>query len=496
MKKTVLYILTLAVNFCVAQTPAKPYPSHYPVTAGCIKPTNQTQTQMDNTVSGFYTSWKGSYLKAGCTSGEYYIEYVNGNNICVSEGQGYGMVIVAYMAGFDAQAKTYFDGLYNWYKSHPSNINPVLMNWQQKTGCISNGSDAATDGDLDIAYALLLAHAQWGSAGTINYLSEATAIINAIKSSERNSSSNTLLLGDWATSNADKDDTRPSDFMFDHFTSYNAFTGDATWNTVKTNCYNLIQTMQSSFSPTTGLIPDFIEDVDGTPHPAAANFLESASDGAYYYNACRVPWHLGTSYLINGDAQAKTACDNMNTWLKSHVSNNVNNIRAGYKLDGTNISGNNYQDICFIAPLGVAACVNSANQTWLNDLWTYIINEPLTGNDYYGNTIKMLCMLSISQNYFPPQVALLSTNVHEANKATIKLFPNPAKDVLNLEMTLHNYTTYTIYDVQGQLVREEKINGLKQNIDVKELNAGIYFLRLTSSNGQCEVYKFVTEEKE
>ena len=494
MKKTFLsFIIPLAVSCCFAQTPVKPFPSHYPVTAGSIKPTNQTQAQMDSTVSAFYTGWKTAYLKAGCTSGEYYIEYVNGNNICVSEGQGYGMVIVVYMAGFDAQAKTYFDGLYKWYKSHPSTINPVLMNWQQKTGCTSNGSDAATDGDLDIAYGLLLAHAQWGSSGTINYLSEATTLINAIKSSERNATANTLLLGDWATSNADKDDTRPSDFMFDHFTSFNAFTNDATWNTVRTTCYNLIQTMQTSYSPVAGLIPDFIEDVDGTPHPAAANFLESASDGAYYYNSCRVPWHLGTSYLINGDAQAKTACDKMNTWLKSHTSNNVNNLRAGYKLDGTNISGNNYQDICFIAPLGVSACVNSANQTWLNDLWTYIIHEPLAGNDYFGNTIKMLCMLSISQNYFPPQVALLSTSVNETTKTPVKLFPNPAKDHLNLELNTNNYSNYSIYDTQGKLIKEEKNVAIKNSIDLSEFNRGLYFLKIVSEERQVEVYKFVID---
>ena len=295
---SIFSLLHLGLGF--AQTPAKPFPSHYPVTAGCIKPNNQTQVQMDNAVTGFYTAWKTVYLKQGCNSSEYYIEYINGSSICVSEGQGYGMVIVAYMAGFDPQAKTYFDGLYRWYKSHPSTINPSLMNWRQGVGCVSTGSDAATDGDLDIAYALLLAHTQWGSSGSINYLAEATTLINAIKASETYAAYNTLLLGDWATTATTKDDTRPSDFMFDHFTSFNAFTHDATWNTVKATCYNLLGNMQANFSPVTGLIPDFIEDIDGTPHPAAANFLESAYDGAYYYNACRVPWHLGTSYLING----------------------------------------------------------------------------------------------------------------------------------------------------------------------------------------------------
>ena len=265
---------TVSDTITVPAAVFKPFPSHYPATAGCIKPTSQTQAQMDTEVQNFYTAWKTAYLKPGCTKGQYYIEYINGSDICVSEGQGYGMVIVAYMAGYDPEAKTYFDGLYQWYKSHPSEINPVLMNWKQGKGCSNTGSDAATDGDLDIAYALLLAHTQWGSTGTVNYLSEAKKLINAIKTSEVYATTNTLLLGDWASGDAKaQNDTRPSDFMFDHFTAFNAFTNDATWNTIKSNCYTLIETMQTNFSSTTGLIPDFIEDVDGSPHPAGANFL-------------------------------------------------------------------------------------------------------------------------------------------------------------------------------------------------------------------------------
>jgi endoglucanase len=124
-----IFLLTFSFTF-FAQAPAVPFPSHYAPVSGSIKPTNQTQAQMDLEVRNFYDGWKATYLKPGCVSGQSYIEYNNGSNICVSEGQGYGMVIVAYMAGHDPQAKTSFDGLYRWYKAHPSNINPILMNWR------------------------------------------------------------------------------------------------------------------------------------------------------------------------------------------------------------------------------------------------------------------------------------------------------------------------------------------------------------------------------
>jgi hypothetical protein len=217
-------------------------------------------------------------------------------------------------------------------------------------------------------------------------------------------------LGDWASSPTSIDDTRPSDFMYDHFVSFNAFTKDKIWNSINSNCFKLIQTMQSKFSLETGFIPDFIEDVDSIPHPAADFFLETANDNTYYLNSSRVPWHLGTSYLINGETKAKKACDKMNKWLKKHTNNNIDSLESGYELNGDLIAGSNYKSLVFMAPLAVSACVNKENQNWLNDLWTYVKNEPVEGNDYFNNTIKMLCMLNITQNYFPPQISL-NTNI-------------------------------------------------------------------------------------
>lgn len=396
-----------AVATTLAATPAYPFPHHTAYVAGTIKPNNYTQAQLDQQVKTFYNTWKSRNLRQGCDPSQYYIWYNesgdNGNAITVSEAIGYGMVIEVLMAGYDANAKTYFDGLYKWYKAHPSSINPQLMNWQQATGCISIGDDAATDGDLDAAFALLLAHKQWGSAGTINYLQAATNLINAIKASEVYAGYNSLQLGDWANGGSMQNGTRPSDFIFDHLRSFQIATGDNTWTSVLNKCYSLISRMQTSYSPNTGLIPDFIQKTDGTASPAPANYLEGPNDGAYYYNSCRVPWHLGCDYVLNGDSRAKTACDKINNWIRSKASNNSANIRAGYKLNGNNISGNNYQELCFISPFSVSAMVSSSNQAWLNNLWSNIINFNVVDGGYYGNTIKMINMIIVSGNMWTPQ---------------------------------------------------------------------------------------------
>ena len=226
----------------------------------------------------------------GCEPEQYYVfyNYEGGadpsNAICVSEAQGYGMMITAIMAGYDLNAKLYFDGLYNYYKAHPSIINPTLMAWQQIEGCEDvPGADAATDGDLDIAYALLLAHAQWGSAGVINYLSEANTLIDAIYTSEINHNNQTIKLGDWVSGSTSpmSYSTRSSDFMPDHFRSFYEATGDNNWNLTIDRCYTINSSIRTNFSPATGLMPDFIRHTNTSPDPAPPNFLESDYDGDY-----------------------------------------------------------------------------------------------------------------------------------------------------------------------------------------------------------------------
>ena len=109
--------------------------------------------------------------------------------------------------------------MWRYFKAHPSRLTPHLMAWKQtlKNGKMVNieGADSATDGDLDVAYALLLADKQWGSAGTVDYKAEALLVLHDVLKGEFNSATVTLKVGDWATG-ADANLTRPSDFMSGH----------------------------------------------------------------------------------------------------------------------------------------------------------------------------------------------------------------------------------------------------------------------------------------
>lgn len=380
--------------------------------AGTIQPNDVSPPGLTEATAAFYNAWKARYLVNGCGADRYYV-YVNADrrssgvnrtSISISEGHGYGMLITALMAGVDPDAQRYFDGLYWFFKDHPSNVSPYLMAWNQVRGCgdlQGDGGDSATDGDLDIAYALILADRQWGSGGRINYLQEAVRVINAIHR-ELNPVTSLMLMGGFAAPSSSRYyyGTRSSDFMPDHFRAFRAVTQDGTWTSVIDAGYRLISRLQANFSPTAGLVPDFIENTNLSPRPAKPHYLESSRDGKYSYNACRVPWRLATDYLVSGDTRALRALEPINTWIRRTAQENPGRIRDGYDLGGAPLSRDT--SMAFVAPFAVAAMADAENQAWLNELWRFIVDSPVSESDYYGNTIKMLAMIVISGNWWAP----------------------------------------------------------------------------------------------
>ncbi|HEX3386273.1 MAG TPA: glycosyl hydrolase family 8, partial [Mucilaginibacter sp.] len=305
LQLSLLVVLLLIDISAGAQQAAKPFPQHVQYHKGTIKPDHISQERLDGLTLDFYRQWQKRYVKSACKTAEYYIWFERkGNKQCVSEGQGYGMIITALMAGADQSAKHIYDGLFNFYKDHRNN-HKYLMAWAQDKNCKSIDPSSATDGDLDIAYSLLLANKQWGSKGTINYLQEAENMIGAIMKYEINPKTWSIILSD-AVEHDSRDyfDTRSSDFMPDHFKAFEKVTNDERWRKVTDGNYRLFKHMEENYSPDAGLIPDFIVDINKKAKPAKPHFLESAYDGYYNYNACRVPWRIATDYLLTGDPRA------------------------------------------------------------------------------------------------------------------------------------------------------------------------------------------------
>ncbi|MBC2684610.1 glycosyl hydrolase family 8 [Bacillus toyonensis] len=383
-------------------TEMKPFPQQVNY-ADVIKPNHVTQESLNASVISYYDNWKKKYLKNDLSSlpGGYYVKgEITGDAdgfkpLGTSEGQGYGMVITVLMAGYDSNAQKIYDGLFKTARTFKSSQNPNLMGWVVADNKKAQGHfDSATDGDLDIAYSLLLAHKQWGSNGSVNYLKEAQNMITKGIKASNVTNNNRLNLGDWDSKSSL--DTRPSDWMMSHLRAFYEFTGDKTWLTVINNLYDVYTQFNNKYSPNTGLISDFV--VKNPPQPAPKDFLdESKYTNSYYYNASRVPLRIVMDYAMYGEKRSKVISDKVSSWIQNKTNGNPSKIVDGYQLNGSNIGS--YSTAVFVSPFIAASITSNNNQKWVNSGWDWMKNKR---ESYFSDSYNLLTMLFITGNWWKP----------------------------------------------------------------------------------------------
>lgn len=369
---------------------------------------------MDAFVKSQYDSWVANILKStsvgfgSIPAGGYWVQK-SSTDLTVSEGIGYGMLITVVMAGYDPDAQVKFDGLlktarafpsgnYSWLGSGGVDLHE-LMSWRvNPDGTDGGGAWPALDGDLDMALALLMADAQWGSTGTWNYRAIALAMIATIKAYAFNS--NGVIVTTAGVTHVG----RTSDYMFGHFRAFRKYTGDTFWDNAVSEQKRIVNYIQTHFAPSTGLLPDWVGGADTlSPFPTT-----DVQDGwnphkdAYWFNACRDPWRMGADFVLTGDPDMKTFLTRMSAFFESSSGGVVSNLINGYALDGTGLVANNAYWIAseFYNPMLVGALCDARFQAWANTLWTYSKAHPETG--YYGTEIQLLCAFIASGNWWTP----------------------------------------------------------------------------------------------
>ncbi|GAB6088715.1 hypothetical protein JCM12856_03080 [Spirochaeta dissipatitropha] len=347
------------------------------------------------------------------------VTWVDKTSVTVSEAHGYGMLAIVLAADLDPeyawQGQLDFDAFVRYKNAYPSPLDSRLMCWRQfGEGLNPDGSGTitriindpvgsnATDGDMDIAYALLLAHDLWGSDGGINYQREARKVIDGIRSVNIHRETGMLHLGDWAF--MDTGDyhrtTRGSDFMLGHFRAFaNADTRHADyWERSLNYKVAIIKQVIEDWSEGTGLLPDFmLRTEDGSYEPSDGRVLETEYDGDYNWNNCRVPWRFAADYLSYGDPVILDEIEMLNEWIKQAAGGDASRINAGYYIRGgeagSPIEGRSTGQSDFAAPFMLSAAVSDQHQDWLDSSYTHNIDNL---SRYYGDSIRLHSLFVLS----------------------------------------------------------------------------------------------------
>ncbi|HYX36406.1 MAG TPA: glycosyl hydrolase family 8 [Oligoflexus sp.] len=417
----------------VPSSPGSPAPS-YDFPAGLkylhgILPNKYTQDQMNQDLVTMWGAWRNVYLKEVSSSPKVLRVASENGETSLSEGTGYGLLISAYMANASNTGKGDFDAILRYYKNYKKRNtkgeNVGLMAWRIGANGDILDNWVAPDGDLDAAFALLVADKKWGSAGEFNYKQEAIAIINSLmKWSVHNRSpgaSQLIARSDMALTDQESAGswTMSSYQTVGYFNQFKKATNDPRWLETLKAGYKMYDHFHKA-NPSTALTPYVLLTKPGTTQ-------YSRKDGKGYnfgYDSCRTPWRVGIDYLWYGNANALSArssdgsinpqiahdMPNVNTkWLQRISEGNPMNVRSSYELNGTpsatSFVGSQRN---FVSPMAVAAMVDPSNQEWLNTLYDWMRLQtpgtPYTKNglraspSYFEDTVMMVNMIAVTGN--------------------------------------------------------------------------------------------------
>lgn len=106
---------------------------------------------------------------------------------------------------------------------------------------------------------------------------------------------------------------------------------------------------------------------------------------------------------------------------------------------------------------------------------------------YNGNMFRVMATSATDKKTSNPAnlSIVLSNDSFEANQFSI--FPNPTKNNFALHINEHNLTEdlkYSIYDLNGRKLIENKIHSLETIISFEKYQSGIYFIEIITSSGK------------
>ncbi len=118
---------------------------------------------------------------------------------------------------------------------------------------------------------------------------------------------------------------------------------------------------------------------------------------------------------------------------------------------------------------------------------------PVTGPDlvnryYWVITTKNGCS---QKTYFNTPVAI--TNVQPASAAGLSIYPNPAGDIVNIEVNMPqgNNAELTITNMLGQTVKQASLTGSSIQFDMAGMPAGCYLVTCSQNGVKVAVGRLI-----
>ncbi len=459
-KLTLAVIITVFIASSVQSQQYK-YPRQIKYNYGFM-PTTLTAEHFDS----WYKSYKSSKLLQDCNGGIRTDAYSEENGVTKVESMGWAMIIAAYMGD-----KNTFDGLYTFYKSKIQSHG--MMAWKVTCGGVNDGG-SASDGDLDVAFAMVVASWQWGES----YKTEAIKLINTVKKLIVKCNGGTTVIAGGMSGMGTYGGCNETDISYHtpaFFRCFAEVTGNSDWDKLADDTYTLLN---NGANPTTGLIPDW-QSLDGGQASGGRNH-------SYGFDACRVPWRIALDYLWNGNEKAKAWCTKISNWA---YGVGPSKIVDGYSLDGR--ATGRYHNMSYVGAFAVAAMCNSQE---VADAFGAEVAKMRFDNYWYHGFLGNCYMLTMIGNMWHVRDA----EVHNLKKGPQHTTNHPimVKNLKNRKFELSgilNGSSVTLSTLQGQLATKFTITGTQNCLlDLSSLKNGCYILSVHGKKDKTAMHQIIS----
>lgn len=127
----------------------------------------------------------------------------------------------------------------------------------------------------------------------------------------------------------------------------------------------------------------------------------------------------------------------------------------------------------------------------LKPIYPYFVGPTFYGNLQAGNTGPNGGKATVpgGATQYQPTTAVKEV---EAMDDAVKMYPVPVKDYLTVQLKENKNYTLTVYNVEGKVLQEKKINTTVQ-IDMSSYSYGMYFIGLQDDNGAGFIKRVVKQ---
>lgn len=358
-----------------------------------------------------YEYWKNNAIDFCGDNEARVMKFPHDNKTTVSEGIAYGMLITSYM-----NDKQLFDKLVNFYTARLNQRG--MMNWiYQNCETGDNKKNGATDADIDIAFAFLVAAKQWKEDSS--YAIKASALIDSLQIHNFTVCNNEIVQkpGDDFGGCTCTNPSYYSPGYYKIFAKVKEREGNsaaqAFWEKAYADCYS---TIFKNAHPVTGLLYAWTNHEGKDPQDCYYEVSGSGTYNSYQYDACRAPWRISMDYIWYGNNNAKEFLERIARFVQSpiyaqyedtirwHGAGGIKNVVDSYWINGLRRMNPEKADwghrhsIPFVGSFALGAMAIS--QEYTDECMEEF--QTITPTHYYESCLGVIYKLMATGNFWNP----------------------------------------------------------------------------------------------